>query len=78
MTVHAEPDEVAAAQRGALVGQTLLGHVADPPIPVLDGVAEQGRSAGAQRMLPQNRLQQARLARAVRPEHRDELALGDG
>ena len=74
VTVDTERDEVAAAQRGAHRQHLLLRDVADASVAPVDGVAEELRRAGVERLHPENYPQQTRLARPVRPEHGNELS----
>src|SRR5690606_30427343 len=69
LAVQAEADEIDAPDGVRGLRGALLWHVADRR-----GTADDFRGAGGQPLLPEQHLQQAGLARTVRPEHRDELA----
>ena len=74
MTVDAEPDQVARAQRNVGVETALLRDVADAGIALAQrGSGDLARTRGERRE-PEQDLEQAGLAAAVGPEDREELA----
>ena len=74
MPVDAERDQVAGAHRGACGDELLLGDVPDAAVAAAHGMAVQLDGSGVERLLTEDRLEEAGLARAVRSEHGDELA----
>ena len=75
MAVEAEPDEVAAAQDDVAVEDALLRHVADAVAALLRRASLDHDAARARLEQPEQDPDQRRLAGAVRPEHREQLAL---
>jgi hypothetical protein len=74
VAVDAERHEVATAQCDAGRRDLLLRDVADAAIAATHRPAGQLDGAGVEQLLAEDGAQQARLARPVRAEHRDELA----
>ncbi len=74
MPIEPEPNQVAPAQRKLAIERPQLRDVADPVAPLARRHAGDRHRAAAQVEEPQQHLQQRRLARAVGPEHREELA----
>ena len=74
MAVEAEPHEVAAAQDDVAVEDALLRHVADAVAALLRRASLDHDAARARLEQPEQDADQRRLAGAVRPEHREQLA----
>lgn len=75
VSVDAEADDVAPAQRRLAREGALLGDVADATVAgPAHGGAERLDRTGAEALEPEDGPQQRRLARAAGPEDRDELA----
>ena len=76
--VEAESHEVDAADVRALVEVPPLRQVADRGVGAAGALAEHRRPAGRERQEPEDRLDERRLAGAVRAEDRDEVAVARG
>ena len=73
MTVQAQADQVLTTQRQAAINRSVLWDVTDPVAAFGDLPACHRDGARAEWQLTEKHLQQRGLARAVGPEHRDEL-----
>ena len=74
VAVETEPHEVASAQDDVAVEDTLLRHVADAVAALLRRASLHHDAAGGRLEQPEQDAEQRRLARAVRPEHGQQLA----
>src|SRR5205085_1148135 len=75
--VQPELDEVDAADPGAGVEAVPLRQVADPALRLAGPSSQHRTGSGGQRQQTEDRLDQRRLARSVRPQHGDEDGFGD-
>ena len=73
MAVDAEAHKVAGPHGGVGQEGLLLRDVADQPAAPFHRVAAEGRMAGVQFLQPQQHLEEAGLAAAVRSQDREEL-----
>ena len=78
VAVEPEPHHIAPAQPRAGVERAPLRQIADSRVLLPRGAPQHAHLARGQRQRAEHRLQQRRLARAVRAEHRDELAVSHG